>query len=266
MKAVFLGKNKRSARGALEHLLEQGVEVCAVVAPPSESDMPSQQSLDRAAAEHGLRLVSDDDLYAQIEGEDRGLDLEGVDLVISFLFWKLIRAPLIELGRLGCLNFHPAPLPDMRGLGGYNVAILEGFDEWGVSSHFVDAEFDTGDLVRVDRFPIDPATVTAFALDLESQERLLDNFRAVMAMALAGEDLPREAQGEGRYVSRDEFEAMRRVPEGASADDVERRIRAFWYPPYDGATVEIGGRTFTLVDEVTLAAVASQYRSAGLLP
>ncbi len=54
---------------------------------------------------------------------------------------------------MGCLNFHPAPLPDFRGLGGYNVAILEGLPEWGVSSHFVDEHFDTGDLVDVERFP-----------------------------------------------------------------------------------------------------------------
>ena len=261
-----MAKNKRSARRALEHLLELGWEVCAVVAPTSDPDAPAAQSVDRAAAEHGLRLVSDADLYAQLGSEDRGLDLDGVDLVLSFLFWSRIRAPLIELGRIGCLNFHPAPLPEMRGVGGYNVAILERFTEWGVSAHFVDADFDTGDLVRVNRFPIDPEAATAFTLDLESQERLLENFRAVVDTAEAGEDLPRKPQGEGRYVTREELETLRRVPEGATAEEVERRIRAFWYPPYPGATVELGGRAFTLVDERTLADVAAQYRSAGLLP
>lgn len=266
MKAVFMAKNKRSARRALEHVLELGWEVCAVVAPTSDADTPAAQDVDRTAAEHGLRLVSDADLYAQLDGEDRGLDLDRVDLVLSFLFWNRLRAPLIELGRIGCLNFHPAPLPDMRGLGGYNVAILERFTEWGVSAHFVDTDFDTGDLVRVDRFPIDPETATAFALDLESQERLLETFRAVVGTADAGAELPRAPQGEGRYVTRDELEGLRRVPAGASAEEVERRIRAFWYPPYPGATVEIGGRAFTLVDARSLADVAAHYRSAGLLP
>ena len=72
------------------------------------------------------------------------MDLEGTDLVLSFLFWRLIRPPLIDLGRIGCLNFHPAPLPDWRGLGGYNVAVLEGLTEWGVSAHFVDEELRHG--------------------------------------------------------------------------------------------------------------------------
>lgn len=266
MKVVFLGNHRRSARGALEHLVGQGAEVCAVVAPAAEPDTPAVQSLDRAAAEHGLKLTTDEAIYAQLAGDDRGLDLDGVDLVLSFLFRNLIRPPLIELGGTGCLNFHPAPLPDMRGLGGYNVAILDGMAEWGVSAHFVDEHFDTGDLVRVDRFPIDSATTTAFELALEAQDHLLACFREVIALALAGEQLPREPQGEGRYVTREEFETLRRVPADASAEEVDRRIRAFWYPPYPGATVEIGGREFTLVDEHTLAEVAAQYRSAGLLP
>ncbi len=106
--------------------------------------------------------------------------------MLSFLFWKRIRPPLIELARVACLNFHPAPLPDIRGLGGFNVAILEDFAEWGVSAHFVDEEFDTGDLVRVDRFPIDRDGETALSLDLRSQERLLAVFRDVVDSGAGG--------------------------------------------------------------------------------
>ena len=45
-----------------------------------------------------------------------------------------------------------------------------------------------GDLVEVERFPIDPIEETAFSLDLASQERLLGLFLRVMAQALAGEE------------------------------------------------------------------------------
>ncbi len=135
-------------------------------------------------------------------------------MVVSFLFWNLIREPLISLGRVGCLNFHPAPLPDFRGVGGYNVAILEGLPEWGVSCHFVDEHFDTGDLVAVERFPIDPDSETALSLDTKSQEQLAALFESVMERLLDGEQLPRAPQGEGRYVSRAEFEELRVVRAG----------------------------------------------------
>jgi methionyl-tRNA formyltransferase len=261
VKAILMGKHKRSAVGALEHLVRRGVEVVAVVAPPEPGGAEDSQRLDLAAGRHGIELVDDSELYDRAQ---RGA-LPGIDLVLSFLFWKRIRRPLIELGRIGCLNFHPAPLPDMRGMGGFNVAILEGFAEWGVSGHFVDEDFDTGELVRVDRFPIDPAA-TALSLDIESQARLLALFEEVVDLALDGRELPRQAQGDGRYVTRDEFEAMRRVPPDEDPATLERRIRAFWYPPYDGATIEVAGRTLSVVDRELLAQVAEANRAAGILP
>ena len=250
-----MGKHKRSAARALARLVAAGVEVVGVVAPGPDALTRDAQRVDLVAETHGLPLVSESELYASPP--------EGVDLVLSFLFWKRIREPLISLGRIGCLNFHPAPLPDFRGLGGINVAILEGCEEWGVSCHFVDERFDSGDLVEVERFPIDGRAETAFSLDLKSQERLLGLFERVIGRALSGRELPRVPQGEGRYVTREEFEALRAVRPG---DDLERKVRAFWYPPYPGAELELEGRRLTLVDESLLAQVADAYRDAGRIP
>lgn len=252
MRVVFMGKHKRSAARALDFLVAQGADVAAVVAPEPDARSAETQRLDLVAQRHGLALVSADELYERPP--------EDVDLVISFLFWRLIREPLISLARVGCLNFHPAPLPDYRGLGGYNVAILDGLREWGVSCHFVDEGFDTGDLVAVERFAIDEHGETALSLDLKSQQQLLSLFERVMQSALRGEELPRTPQGEGRYVTREEFEALRLVRPG---DDLERKLRAFWYPPHPGAEVELDGKRLTLVDESLLAEMAEAYRDAG---
>jgi len=255
MRVVFMGKHKRSAVEALGWLVEAGADLVAVVAPEPDDVTRDSQRLDMLAERHGLTLRSDAELYANPPA--------GVDVVVSFLFWRRIREPLLSLGRVGCLNFHPAPLPDFRGLGGINVAILEGLTEWGVSCHFVDEEFDTGDLVEVERFPIDDSAETAFSLDLKTQERLAGLFRRVMQLLLSGQELSRTPQGDGRYVTREEFEALRAVRPG---DDLERKLRAFWYPPYPGAQAEIDGRRLTLVDESLLADVARAYRDAGRIP
>jgi methionyl-tRNA formyltransferase len=254
MRVVFMGKSKRSAVRALEWLVDHDVDIAAVVAPEPDPALHDSQRLDLVAERRGLALVSEDELYASPPDD--------VDVVISFLFWKLIREPLISLGRIGCLNFHPAPLPDYRGVGGYNVAILDGLTSWGVSCHFVDEQFDTGDVVEVERFEIDPVGETAFSLDLKSQEHLVGLFERVMEQAASGE-LPREPQGEGRYVTREEFESLRVVRSG---DDVARKVRAFWYPPWPGAVIEVDGHRLTLVDEGLLADVAAAYRDAGRLP
>jgi methionyl-tRNA formyltransferase len=257
--AIFMGKNKRSAARALAYLVERGCEVHAVVAAEPDELTTDEQRLDLVAERSGLPLTSDDHLYSAAE---RG-DLSDVDLIVSFLFWKRIREPLISLPRIGCLNFHPAPLPDMRGVGGYNVAILEDLPEWGVSAHFVDEDIDTGDIVAVERFPIDRQRETALSLDVRSQERLLDLFRSVVDQLLAGEPLPRAPQAEGRHFTREDLEELRRVRPG---DDVARKIRAFWYPPHPGATIEVDGREATLVDRALLGRVAELYRAAGQVP
>jgi methionyl-tRNA formyltransferase len=255
MRVVFMGKSKRSAVRALDWLVARGVEVVAVVAPEPDVLTHEQQRLDLAARRHGLPEATDAELYSDPPAD--------VDLVISFLFWNLIREPLITLGRIGCLNFHPAPLPDYRGVGGYNVAILEGLPSWGVSCHFVDEHFDTGDVVDVERFPIDPEAETAFSLDLKSQQHLASLFERVLQRALDGGELPRVPQSGGRYVSRAEFDELRVVRPG---DDLERKLRAFWYPPWPGAVVDVDGRRLTLVDERLLADAATAYRDAGRLP
>jgi methionyl-tRNA formyltransferase len=255
VRIVFMGKSKRSVVRGLDLLVERGAEVIAVVAAEADQWAREPQRLDLAARRYRLPLVPEAELYSSPP--------TGVDLVISFLYPRLIREPVLSLGRIGCLNFHPAPLPDFRGVGGYNVAILEGVHEWGVSCHFVDEHFDTGDLVEVERFPIDPDGHTALSLDLESGQRLVGLFGRVMTRALAGEEVPRAPQGEGRYVSRDEFERLRVVQPG---DDLDRKLRAFWYPPYRGAVLEVDGRRLTLVDDALLEEVAGVYRDAGQLP
>jgi methionyl-tRNA formyltransferase len=255
VRAIFLAKCKRSAAEALDWLVAEGADVAAVVASEPDRFTRDEQRVDLVAGRHGLPLLRVDELYANPPAD--------VDLVISFLFWELIREPLLSLGRIGCLNFHPAPLPEMRGVGGYNVAILEGMRDWGVSCHFVDPEFDTGDLVEVERFQIDPDRETAFSLDLASQRRLLGLFQRVIGSVLAGDDLPRAPQGPGRYVDRAEFERLRRVRRG---DDLDRKLRAFWYPPYPGAVVDVDGSELTLVDEGLLAELAEAYLDSGMVP
>ena len=64
-------------------------------------------------------------------------------------------------------------------------------------------------------------------------------------------------------MSREEFERLRVVRPG---DDIERKLRAFWYPPWPGAVTEVEGKQVTLVDEVLLAEVAEVYRESGRVP
>lgn len=242
---LFMGRKKVSA-GLLEFLSSQsGIEIVGVL-----TDSHLQGSPTTAAAKRlGLPLYTfDTALEAMREGRLK------YDLGLSVLYWRKLRDEFLTVPPRGTINFHPAILPEYKGTGGYNLAIMDGLSEWGISAHYIDDSIDTGDLIEVVRFAMDPDTATAQSLERESMQ-VLDGFakRLIMQAVESEAKLPTFPNIGGEYTSRAEMEAMKEIRPG---DDVGRKIRAFWFPPYDGAYVEIDGQKYTLVDRRILEEVA----------
>src|SRR3989344_1879033 len=182
---IFMGK-KPLAVSAFEYLLQRGINVKLVVAMVDE---PFENNLANAALSHGIPLYTDPkEIYELIDSGDEMF--RDVDLVISYLFWKRMKNGLIKLPKWGCVNFHPAPLPDYKGRAGYNTAILDQRPEFGVSAHYIDSEdFDSGPIIKVLKFSIDPEVETAFSLERTSQIKLYDLFREVVDLFSSGGEI-----------------------------------------------------------------------------
>lgn len=240
MKMIFMGRKAYSAE-LLEWTVNQGVEVVAVC---TDNQFPNSPTAAKSA-ELGIPVISMEEAEALLENGTE------VDLVVSYLYWRKIRKPLIELPKYGCINFHPAILPDWRGTAGYNVAILYGLNEWGATAHYVDESIDTGRIIKVASFPFDADTATVVTLEKKTQEVQTELYKEIVLRVMEEGILPSTPQNmnEGRYISRAEMEAMKAVDlENDSKEVIDRKIRAFWFPPYDGANITIGGKRYTLVD------------------
>src|SRR3954471_24605774 len=84
-----------------------------------------------------------------------------VDLIVLAGFLWLVPLALLKAFPNKIINLHPSLLPKYGGKGMYgdNVhkAILEaGEEELGSSIHFVNAEFDEGEIIHQSRFKIEP--------------------------------------------------------------------------------------------------------------
>jgi methionyl-tRNA formyltransferase len=77
------------------------------------------------------------------------------DLVISIYLNQLIKTELINLAPKGTLNIHPALLPRHRGLFPYFWVIANRELETGVTIHWVDEKFDTGDILLQKNIMVD---------------------------------------------------------------------------------------------------------------
>ena len=106
-----------------------------------------------------MKLAVLADIHANLvalQAVTRHLEAWQPDLVISIYLNQLIKRELIQLPRLGCLNIHPALLPRNRGLFPYFWAMTNGEPETGVTLHWVDERFDTGDLLLQEVLLIEP--------------------------------------------------------------------------------------------------------------
>jgi len=242
-RVIFLGRKPLSVK-AVEFLLEQNIQISLIVAPEKEN-YPSS-----------VPIISDNkELYAMIEaGNEKTKD---IDLVISYLYPKRIKTSLINLPKYGCINFHPAPLPDYKSRAGYNTAILDRRDWFGVSAHFIDSEeFDAGPIIEVLSFPINP---DGYLMDLisESQEQLFVLFKKTIKKFQQGNEIITKEYRGGLYLDGRELEQLKLINiEKDSLEEIKKKIRAFFFPPYRGATIEIKGEKFTLLDEDTLQYLA----------
>lgn len=240
-KILFMGR-KPVAANCLRYLSQrEDVDIVGVLTDSHLSISPTTQ----VAQEHGIEIYDFDSALKKIDA-----GLLSFDLGISMLYWRKLRGSFISTPTCGIINFHPAPLPEYKGTAGYNLAVLDGCEQWATTAHYVDEFIDTGEILEVCHFPIDPKKETAQSVERLSQKVLEDQFKRIVDKAISSKGLlPTTPNVGGRYVSRSEMEAMKEIKPG---DDVARKIRAFWFPPYDGAYITIDGNKYTLTDRFIL--------------
>jgi methionyl-tRNA formyltransferase len=184
-------------------------------------------------------------------------DYTNTDLIISYGWHKLIPKNIIESSRIGCINFHPAPLPEWRGMGGvFNFALFKEITEWGVSAHFVDENFDTGDIIKTNKFKINPTKETIYSLTKKSHNELLVLFKEVLDLILKNKNsttsIPRKKQTQGNYISKYDLDKLRKVQPNDSIEIIDRKIRSCFCPPYHGAYITIKGKQYSIINDEIL--------------
>ncbi|MEZ5017090.1 MAG: formyltransferase family protein [Flavipsychrobacter sp.] len=80
----------------------------------------------------------------------------GLDVVLVFTFpWK-IAADVLTIPPLGFINFHFGLLPEYRGADAIFWTIKDRAPYGGISVHRMDANFDTGGLIHIEKVPLLP--------------------------------------------------------------------------------------------------------------
>ena len=79
------------------------------------------------------------------------------DLILTIRYGAILKSPLIRIPRLGVLNLHSGELPAYRGVLAVFRALMNGDPEIAGTLHYIsDGTIDTGDIVGVQRVPVNP--------------------------------------------------------------------------------------------------------------
>ena len=156
MNLVFMG-NPSFAVPALEKLAASDYQIVAVVSNPPQKMGRGKKIRETAIAleakSMGLHVIQYQDLksiHFKRELEELNADLF---VVVAF---QILPKSLINIPKLGSINLHGSLLPAYRGAAPIQWALINGDEETGLSTFFIEPKVDTGAVICQHRLSIRP--------------------------------------------------------------------------------------------------------------
>ena len=153
-------------------------QVAAVVTQPDRPKGRGQRMqaspVKQYAEEAGLSVYQPE----KVKTEEFTSFLAGLkpDLVVVVAFGQILSQRLLDIPPLGCINVHASLLPNYRGAAPIHWAIIKGEHKTGVTTMFMDAGLDTGDMLLKAETEITPQMTTA-----ELHDKLMLSGAALLA-------------------------------------------------------------------------------------
>ncbi len=158
---IFAGTSE-FAIASLKALLASPHSVCAVYTKPDQPAGRGQKltasPIKKLALEQNLPLYQPETLKNHIPEVT-------ADILVDVAYGLLLPKNILTAFKYGCINVHPSLLPRWRGAAPIQRAILAGDTETGVTIMQMDEGWDTGDILKQTKIPINNTDTTAMLLD-----------------------------------------------------------------------------------------------------
>jgi len=157
MKIVFMG-TPGFAVPCAEALWKAGHEIVAVFTQPDRpfgrKQVLKASEVKEWAIEKGLPVFQPE----KIRVEENVEILKGLapDIIVVVAYGQLLSQVILDIPMNGCINVHASLLPKYRGAAPINWAIIDGEKTTGVTTMFMAAGLDTGDMLMKKETAIEP--------------------------------------------------------------------------------------------------------------
>ncbi|MBP2652931.1 MAG: fmt [Firmicutes bacterium] len=193
LRVVFMG-TPDFAVPCLDRLVKDNCEILTVVTQP---DRPKGRGrkltpspVKEAALRYGLPVLQPEKIKTP-DFIDQIVALKP-EAIVVVAFGQILPQSLLNVPKLGCINVHASILPKYRGAAPIHWAVINGERVTGVTTMYMDAGLDTGDMIlkkEVNILPDDTTGELYDKLGLLGADLLSDTLR----LMIQG-DVPREKQ------------------------------------------------------------------------
>lgn len=157
MRVVFMG-TPDFAVPTLAALLESRHEVVGIVTQPDRPKGRSGKLQPSPVKEKALE--ADVPVLQPEKVKDPAFlpELEKLvpDVIVVVAFGQILPESVLNLPKYGCMNVHASLLPKLRGAAPIQWSVIDGDKESGVTIMQMDKGLDTGDILLVEKYTLDP--------------------------------------------------------------------------------------------------------------
>lgn len=173
-----------------------------------------------------------------------------VDFVVSVGHNWILSEEILKAVSFMAVNLHLAKLPDYKGYYSYNHALLNSEQTYGITLHWMTPKVDQGDYVFVQEFAITQDD-TAFSLYNKSVKEGKSLFEKFVGLLQENQQLPKKKMtAGGHFYSKQSMDGLRKINDISDIDEIQKKSRAFFFPPFENAYLEINDKKYYVIPKV----------------
>ncbi len=230
---------------SLDALVAAGLAPVAVVTvadkPAGRGQTVKASAVKQAAERHGLPVLQPDSMADPAFADDlRALDPD----VFAVVAFRILPPAVFEIPRLGAFNLHGSLLPAYRGAAPITRALMDGVQETGVTTFFLQRTVDTGAIILARRVAVGPDDTAGDVHDRLAEvgaEAVVETVRQIAAGTAQAQPQDDTLASPAPKIFRDDA----RIDWTQPARAVHNHVRAL--SPFPGAWTEWQGETLKIL-------------------
>lgn len=140
----------------LDAIVKDGHEVLLVVTQPDKAKGRGKKlqftPVKEKALEYNLTVAQPEKVREETFVEE--LEKLAPDVIVVVAFGQLLPERILNIPQYGCINVHASLLPAYRGAAPIQWAVIDGLEESGVTTMYMEKGLDTGDIIMQSRLAL----------------------------------------------------------------------------------------------------------------